>query len=111
MNPERLPIRLGDVPPQSTLLDSRAIVTEAYTVIPRGSMTDIVNSRLPFWDKTLLWILACPISGFSSSFSHYLVEIEAGGGSSTPETEAGIESTLFVTAGNFTLTILSLIHI
>ena len=105
MNPERLPIRLGDVPPQRTLLDSRAIVTEAYTVIPRGSMTDIVNSRLPFWDKTLLWILACPISGFSSSFSHYLVEIEAGGGSSTPETEAGIESTLFVTAGNFTLTI------
>ena len=33
------------------------------------------------------------------------VEIEAGGGSNTPETDEGIESTLFVTAGNLTLTI------
>ncbi len=105
INPDRLPVRSGDVPPQKTLLDSRAIVTEAYTVIPRGSMTDIVNSRLPFWEDTLLWILACPIAGFSATFSHYLVEVEVGGGSKTPETEDGVESTLFVTAGNLTLTV------
>lgn len=105
IDPKRLPVRSREVPPQKTLLDSRAIVTEAYTVIPRGSMTDIVNSRLPFWTDTLLWILASPISGFSSTFSHYLVEIEAGGGSETPETEEGVESTLFVTAGNLTLTV------
>ncbi len=105
IDPNRLPVRHGDVPPQRTLLDGRAIVTEAYTVIPRGSMTDIVNSRLPFWENTLLWILACPIPGFSSTFSHYLVEIEAGGGSNTPETEDGVESTLFVTSGNLTLTV------
>ena len=103
INPDRLSIRSGDVPPQKTLLDSRAIVTEAYTVIPRGSMTDIVNSRLPFWEDTLVWILACPIAGFSSTFSHYLVEVEVGGGSNTPETEDGVESTLFVTAGHLTL--------
>ena len=105
MNPERLPVRQGMVPPQHTLLDSRAIVTEAYTVIPRGSMTDIVNSRLPFWENTLIWVLACPIAGFCSTFSHYLVEIEAGGGSSTPETDEGVESTLFVTAGHLEITI------
>lgn len=105
MNPKRLPVRIGDVPPQRTLMDSRAIVTEAYTVIPRGSMTDIVNSRLPFWEDTLVWVLASPIAGFCATFSHYLVEIEVGGGSSTPDTEEGIQSTLFVTAGDLTLTV------
>lgn len=105
MNPERLPIRKGAVPPQTTLLDSRAIVTEAYTVIPRGSMTDIVNSRLPFWEDTSFWILACPIGGFCQTFSHYLAEIEPKGGSNSPETDEGVETTLFVTAGNLTVTI------
>jgi len=105
IDPKRLPVRTADVPPQKTLLDSRAIVTDAYTVIPRGSMTDIVNSRLPFWDDTLLWVIACPIAGFCNTFSHYIVEIEAGGGSATPETEEGVETTLFVTAGNLTLTV------
>jgi len=105
IDPKRLPIRVGDVPPQSTLMDSRAIVTEAYTVIPRGSMTDIVNSRLPFWDDTLLWVLATPIGGFCQTFSHYLVEVETGGGSKVPETEEGVQSTLFVTSGNLTLTV------
>jgi len=105
MNSDRLPVRQGDVPPQKTLLDNRAIVTEAYTFIPRGSMTDIVNSRLPFWKDTLVWILACPIPGFCNTFSHYLVEVESGGGSGTPETDEGVESTLFVTKGDLTLTI------
>lgn len=103
MNPDRLSVRQGEVPPQCTLLDNRAIVTDTYTVIPKGSMTDIVNSRLPFWDDTFVWVLARPIAGFCSTFSHYLVEVEAGGGSDNPETDEGIESTLFVTAGNLTL--------
>lgn len=105
IKPERLPVRDGDVPPQKTLLDSRAIVTEAYTVIPRGSMTDIVSSRLPFWNNALFWIMARPIAGFCSTFSHYLAEVEVGGGSSTPETEEGVESVLFVTAGHLSLTV------
>ncbi len=110
MNPKRLSVRKGEVPPQSTLLDKRAIVTEAYTVIPRGSMTDIVNSRLPFWEDTLLWVLASPIAGFCSTFSHYLVEIQPGGGSSIPETEEGVQSTLFLTSGNLTLTVNGATH-
>lgn len=105
MNPDRLPQRNGAVPPQSTLLDRRAIVTEAYTVIPRGSMTDIVNSRLPFWEDTLLWVLASPIGGFCQTFSHYLMEVQPGGGSNTPETEQGVQSTIFVTAGTLQLTV------
>ena len=105
MNSDRLPVRPGNVPPQSTLLDKRAIVTEAYTVIPKGSMTDIVSSRLPFWEDTSLWVLASPVAGFCSTFSHYLVEVEAGGGSEQPETEAGIQSVLFVTVGTLQLTI------
>lgn len=91
-------------------MDRRAIVTEAYTVIPRGSMTDIVQSRLPFWDDTLLWVLASPVAGFCSTFSHYLVQVQPGGGSKKPETETGVQSVLFVTRGNLTLTVNSTSH-
>ena len=98
-------MRSGDVPSQSTLMDRRAIVTEAYTIIPCGSMTDIVSSRLPFWNDTLLWVLASPVGGFCQTFSHYLVEVESGGGSKVPETEEGVQSTLFVTSGKLTVTI------
>jgi glyoxylate utilization-related uncharacterized protein len=34
----------GGLPPQTHLTTERAIVTEAYTVIPKGVMTDIVTS-------------------------------------------------------------------
>lgn len=105
MNPDRLPVRQGNVPPQATLMDKRAIVTEAYTVIPKGSMTDIVSSRLPFWEDTLLWVLASPVAGFCSTFSHYLVEVETGGGSDQPETEDGVQSVLLVTVGTLALTV------
>ena len=105
MNPDRLPVWQSEVPPQKTLLDRRAIVTEAYTIIPRGSLTDIVTSFLPFWENTRLWVLASPIAGFCSSFSHYLMEVEAGGGSKLPETEENVQSVLFVTRGNLTLTV------
>ena len=42
----------GGHPPQTELLTGRAVFTEAYAVIPRGVMQDIVTSYLPFWDKT-----------------------------------------------------------
>lgn len=103
MDYSRLPVKTPKVPAQKTLLDSRAIVTEAYTVIPRGSMTDIVSSRLPFWEDTELWILARPIPGFCTTFSHYLVEVQPGGGSKKPDTQHGVEATLFVMAGELTL--------
>ena len=39
----------GGLPPETDLLSGRAVFTEAYAVIPRGVMTDIVTSLLPGW--------------------------------------------------------------
>ena len=40
----------GGLPPQSQLLSGRAVFSNAYAVIPGDVMTDIVTSRLPFWN-------------------------------------------------------------
>lgn len=98
------------VPPQTTRLDTRAIVTEAYTFIPAGCQTDIVSSRLPFWDNTLAWVIAKPLACFASTFSHYLVEVAAGGGSDKPETFSGVEHIVFVTAAMLEITIDGTLH-
>ena len=95
----------GGLPPQTRLTTDRSRFTEAYVVIPRGSLTDIVASRLPFWDETRLWVLARPLSGFAETFSQYLVEVSEGGGSSRPETDAGAESVLFVLEGSLRLSL------
>ncbi len=50
----------GGLPPQTQLLTDRAMFTEAYAVIPKGTFSDIVTSFLPFWDKTRLWVIARP---------------------------------------------------
>ena len=63
------------LPPQTRLTTDRSRFNEAYVVIPRGCLTDIVASRLPFWDDTRLWVLARPLSGFAETFSQYLVEV------------------------------------
>jgi (S)-ureidoglycine aminohydrolase len=75
------------------------VFTEAYAVIPRGVMSDIVTSFLPGWDGTRAWILARPLSGFAESFAQYLVEVGPGGGSQQPEPDAGAEGVLFVVQG------------
>ena len=51
-------------------------------------MTDIVTSRLPHWDDTRLWVIARPLSGFAETFSWYVVEVAAGGGSARPDDDA-----------------------
>lgn len=95
----------GGNPPQTQLLTDRAVFTEAYAVIPKGVMTDIVTSSLPFWDKTRVWILSRPLSGFAETFSQYIVEIAPGGGSDHPEPESGAQAALFVTEGELTVTV------
>jgi len=75
----------GGLPPQSQLLSDRAVFTTGYAIIPKGVLSDIVTSYLPFWNKTRLWVLARPMTGFSETFSHYLMEIESGGGSDRPD--------------------------
>ncbi|GGI43633.1 (S)-ureidoglycine aminohydrolase [Agromyces flavus] len=93
----------GGLPGQSELLTDRAIVTEAYTVIPKGVLRDIVTSNLPGFTRTRSWILARPIAGFATTFAQLIVEVASGGGSERPEREPGVEGVVFVTAGALTL--------
>ena len=93
----------GGHPPQTDLLTGRAVFTEAYAVIPKSSMRDIVTSTLPFWDKTRVWVIARPLSGFSETFSQYIMEVAPGGGSAQPEPDAGAEGVLFVGGGEIML--------
>lgn len=95
----------GGLPSQSQLLTGRAAFTEAYAIIPRGVYSDIVTSFLPLWEQTRCWIIARPLSGFSETFSQYVVEVSAGGGSDTPELDGRAEGVLFVLAGNLTVTL------
>ena len=95
----------GGLPPQTQLTTDRAVFTEAYAVLPRGTMTDIVTSNLPFWDATRLWVIARPLSGFAETFSQYIVEVSPGGGSDRPEADPRAEGVLFVVAGGLTLTL------
>ena len=89
----------GGHPKEKELLTGRSVCSDFHMVMPRGVMRDIVASRLPHWAATRLWVLARPLSGFAETFSHYIMEVQAGGGSSDPEPDANAESVLFVTHG------------
>ncbi|WP_048646917.1 bifunctional allantoicase/(S)-ureidoglycine aminohydrolase [Nitratireductor soli] len=93
----------GGHPPQTQLMTDRAAFTEAYALMPKGVMQDIVTSVLPFWDKTRCWVIARPLSGFAETFSQYIMEVLPGGGSDTPEPDAGAEGVLFVVEGELTV--------
>jgi (S)-ureidoglycine aminohydrolase len=95
----------GGLPPQSDLITDRAVFTDAYAVIPRREFSDIVASYLPFWDKTRLWVIARPLSGFAETFSQYIMEVQPGGGSDRPEPDANAEAVLFVVEGEITVTL------
>ena len=96
---------LGGHPPQTDLLTGRAVFTEAYAVIPKGVMRDIVTSYLPHWEKTRAWVIARPLSGFAETFSQYIMEVSPGGGSAMPEPDPEAEGVLFVVDGGMTLTL------
>jgi (S)-ureidoglycine aminohydrolase len=95
----------GGLPGQHELTTDRAVFTEAYAVLPRRTMTDIVTSALPFWDATRLWVIARPLSGFAETFSQYIVEVSPGGGSDRPDVDPVAESVLFVVGGALDVTI------
>ncbi|GAA4371721.1 bifunctional allantoicase/(S)-ureidoglycine aminohydrolase [Paeniglutamicibacter cryotolerans] len=96
---------LGGHPPQNDLLTDRAIVTEAYTVIPRGVMRDIVTSVFPEWTGTRAWVLNRPVAGGATTFAQSIVEVSPGGGSENPEPQSGVEGFLFVVEGRLALEI------
>ncbi len=101
----------GGLPGQNEILSGRAVFTESYAFIPRGVMTDIVTSALPFWEKTRAWIIARPLSGFAETFSQYIMEVLPGGGSARPELDRGAEGALFVLEGALTLTFAGETHV
>lgn len=101
----------GGHPPQTQLLTDRAIFKDAYAVIPKGTMRDIVTSFLPFWDATRLWVIARPMTGFAETFSQYIMEVQPGGGSDKPELDSQAEGVLFVVEGSFTLTVNGADHV
>ncbi|RJX75642.1 (S)-ureidoglycine aminohydrolase [Vibrio sinensis] len=100
----------GGLPPQTQLLSDRAVLTDAYAIIPKRVMTDIVTSFLPFWDNMRMWVIARPLSGFSETFSQYIVEIEQKGGSERPELDPNAEGVIFVVAGEMDITIEGIPH-
>ncbi|KZY51587.1 (S)-ureidoglycine aminohydrolase [Sulfitobacter sp. KE29] len=93
----------GGHPGQEQLLTDRAIFKDAYAVIPKGTMRDIVTSFLPFWEETRLWVIARPMSGFAETFSQYIMEVQPGGGSDKAELDPEAEGILFVVEGTATL--------
>jgi len=100
----------GGHPPQTQLLTDRAIFKDAYAVIPKGTMRDIVTSFLPFWEDTRLWVIARPMTGFAETFSHYIMEVQPGGGSGKPELDPQAEGVLFVAQGTVELSVNGAAH-
>jgi len=101
----------GGHPPQTELLTGRAVFTEAYAVIPKGVMRDIVTSNLPFWDKTRAWIIARPLSGFAETFAQYVMEVAPGGGSVDPEPDPSAQGALFVVDGEVRIDVAGQTHV
>ncbi|EHI48539.1 putative allantoin catabolism protein [SAR116 cluster alpha proteobacterium HIMB100] len=100
----------GGLPAQTQLLTDRAVFTDAYAFLPKGTMSDITTSYLPFWEQTRLWVLARPLTGFSETFSHYLMDVGAGGGSTQPDTDKTAQSVLFIVSGQLQLRIDGQLH-
>jgi (S)-ureidoglycine aminohydrolase len=95
----------GGLPGQDARLVNRAIFADAYALIPAEVLTDIVASRLPFWEGTRAWFLARPLSGFAETFSQYVMEVAPGGGSQRPETDKSAQGAFFVMDGMLTIAI------
>ncbi len=94
----------GGLPAQSQIMTDRAVLKDAYAVIPKGVMTDIVTSYLPNWVGARFWVIARPLTGFAETFSHYIAEVAPNGGSETPDTDPTAQTVLFVVDGVLELT-------
>lgn len=93
----------GGHPPQTDLLTDRAIVTQAYTMIPKGVLRDIVTSVLPEWDNTRAWVLNRPVTGGATTFAQLILEVQPGGGSARPEPQPEVEGFLFLLEGSVSI--------
>lgn len=89
----------GGLPAQGESCEDKSRFTSSYLMIDKRALTDITSSLLPEWAKTRLWVLARPMTGFSETFSHYIMEVSPGGGSSSPEPDPLAQGVLFVVDG------------
>ncbi len=96
---------VAGLPPQTGMTTDTAVFTDAYAVIPRTVMRDIVTSYLPGWQGMRFWMLARPLTGFAETFSQYIVELAEGGGSDTPDDDPEIQHAIFVTGGDMQVVI------
>ena len=96
---------IAGLPPQTDLTTDTAIFTEAYAVIPRSTMRDIVTSALPGWTGMRMWIIARPLTGFAETFSQYIVELTPEGGSDSPDQDPEVQHAIFVTEGRIAVQI------
>lgn len=90
----------GGLPGQDESCEDKSRFTPSYLMIDKRAISDITSSFLPEWAKTRLWVLARPMTGFSETFSHYLMEVSPGGGSSSPEPDGEAQAVLFITEGD-----------
>jgi (S)-ureidoglycine aminohydrolase len=91
-------------------MPGRARFTTAYAFIPRGVFSDIVTSFLPGWTGTRMWLIARPMTGFSETFSQYVMEVAPGHGSDTPDDDPAAQHVLFMTDGLARLTVAGQSH-
>ena len=105
MTPSPYASPVAGLPPQTDLTTDTAVFTEAYAVIPRSTMRDIVTSALPGWTGMRMWIIARPLTGFAETFSQYIVELTPEGGSDSPDEDPEVQHAIFVTEGRITLEI------
>lgn len=101
----------GGLPPQTQIMTDRAVFTDSYAVIPKGTLMDITTSQLPHWDKSRAWIIARSLTGFAETFSHYIMEVSENGGSTRPDTDPTAQSVLFVVSGKVKVTLSSETHV
>ena len=103
MENKRYYSNFGGLPGQTELLSSKAVFTNAYAVIPKRVMSDIVTSVLPHWNATRAWIISRPMTGFSETFAQYVMEVAPGGGSDRPEPDARAQAAIFMVDGEMTI--------
>ncbi|GHC47233.1 bifunctional allantoicase/(S)-ureidoglycine aminohydrolase [Neogemmobacter tilapiae] len=95
----------GGLPPQTQKMTGQAVFTNAYAFIPKGCFSDILTSYLPGWTGTKMWLIARPMTGFSETFSQYVMQVAPGGGSQMPDPDPAAQHVIFVTDGLIELTI------
>ncbi|MFW6074659.1 MAG: cupin domain-containing protein, partial [Chloroflexota bacterium] len=85
--------------PPGIYAQSRQVVTSQYSVMPPEG---VLASRLPGFTDTTVRFLTSPEMG--ARFAQALLEIEPGGGTTTPRDE-GLEHVFYLLSGEVTITI------